>query len=105
MVICKRRNYMTNQEALEKFKSRLLKEQEKITVGLAQRSRQTLDFHWRYKKDHQLPSVNKALSRLAHSVYGICLECQNKISILRLTLEPTASRCVRCQKKFEKQNK
>jgi DnaK suppressor protein len=46
---------------------------------------------------NRLQSVNLALSRIEDGTYGICLSCEEEISIKRLRAVPWASYCVRCQ--------
>jgi len=41
--------------------------------------------------------VQGALSRIEHGSFGVCQECDNEISLLRLTAVPWAALCIRCQ--------
>jgi len=42
-----------------------------------------------------------ALTRLANGVYGVCVDCGEKITQARLEYRPEAARCLACQEKFE----
>jgi len=46
-------------------------------------------------------AIDAALLRIAAGRYGICADCGEPIGIDRLTAQPTASRCVACQEKWE----
>jgi len=42
--------------------------------------------------------VQAALQRIAEGTFGICLECEEPISVARLNAMPWAMLCIRCQK-------
>jgi DnaK suppressor protein len=44
-----------------------------------------------------LREVSDALQRLAHGHYGVCMECEEPISVKRLEAVPWARYCVKCQ--------
>jgi len=44
-----------------------------------------------------LREISDALDRIDHDTYGICLECEEPISIKRLDAVPWARYCVTCQ--------
>lgn len=46
-------------------------------------------------------SVKAAISRIDNGTYGICYGCGDPIPIMRLTAQPDASRCLKCQEEFE----
>lgn len=46
---------------------------------------------------HTLADVERALTRLAHGEYGICVDCQAAIPQGRLFAQPAAIRCAACQ--------
>jgi RNA polymerase-binding transcription factor len=46
-----------------------------------------------------LRQVREALQRLQAGAYGLCLDCEEEISLKRLRAIPWAERCVRCQEK------
>ena len=50
----------------------------------------------------ELRRISAALRRAAQGTYGLCADCDAVIPPQRLEAEPTASRCVRCQERFEK---
>ena len=49
--------------------------------------------------------IDEALTRLDENEYGICLECGNEISPLRLELKPFARYCAACKTRKEKREK
>jgi DnaK suppressor protein len=44
-----------------------------------------------------LREISDALHRIEHESYGICMECEESISIKRLNAVPWARYCVTCQ--------
>jgi len=44
-----------------------------------------------------LREISDALDRIDHDTYGICMECEEEISIKRLDAVPWARYCVTCQ--------
>ncbi len=49
----------------------------------------------------ELKLIDEALRRIEAGKYGICIDCDNKISENRLACFPYAARCIICQEKFE----
>ncbi len=49
----------------------------------------------------ELKLIDEALKRIDSGRYGICIDCENKISENRLACFPYAARCIICQEKFE----
>jgi DnaK suppressor protein len=47
-----------------------------------------------------LREISDALHRIEHGTYGICLECEEPISVKRLDALPWARYCVRCQEEI-----
>lgn len=45
----------------------------------------------------KLREVRAALERLREGTYGICVECEERISAKRLAAMPSAALCIRCQ--------
>jgi len=43
----------------------------------------------------------QALKMIDDGIYGICADCDKKISEKRLTLFPNATRCLTCQEALE----
>lgn len=55
--------------------------------------------------DHQvqeLHAVESALARQRNGTYGICVDCGRPIKIARLRAIPTATRCIDCQSRHER---
>ncbi|MGH8372776.1 MAG: TraR/DksA family transcriptional regulator [Gammaproteobacteria bacterium] len=50
----------------------------------------------------ELRDIDAALLRLQSGSYGICMDCGDKIPLLRLEAYPTAKRCRPCQEAHEK---
>ena len=44
-----------------------------------------------------LREISDAIERTEHGTYGVCLECEEPISVKRLDAVPWARYCVRCQ--------
>jgi RNA polymerase-binding protein DksA len=49
----------------------------------------------------ELSEVEAALARVADGSYGTCSDCGEPIGWPRLNAQPTAERCIACQKKLE----
>jgi DnaK suppressor protein len=49
----------------------------------------------------ELRRIDGAMHRLLDGRYGFCEDCDKKIPVARLLAEPTASRCIECQERFE----
>lgn len=45
--------------------------------------------------------TRKALDQIEQGSYGTCVDCGDEISFKRLTMYPTAQRCLACQELFE----
>lgn len=52
----------------------------------------------------ELADVQRALERMEHGEYGVCVDCGGTIPVERLRIQPTALRCVPCQTRFEQVN-
>ena len=46
--------------------------------------------------------LNAALDRIQMGVYGICIDCGEKVDSKRLAAYPTAKRCIECQNQHNK---
>jgi DnaK suppressor protein len=51
---------------------------------------------------HELGAVSRALSRLAQTDYGRCIDCSTTVPFDRLKAEPWAERCVPCETRHER---
>ena len=49
----------------------------------------------------ELADVRAALGRLNAGTYGMCVDCEQKLDLKRLTAIPSAARCLACQTQFE----
>lgn len=50
----------------------------------------------------EIRAIETALDHLADGTYGLCVDCGDTIAVERLKAYPTASRCIRCQERYEK---
>jgi DnaK suppressor protein len=50
----------------------------------------------------ELRAIDATLGRITRGEYGQCKDCGISIPLERLTANPTAERCIRCQSVFEK---
>lgn len=50
----------------------------------------------------ELRAVAAARRRIEDGTYGICVDCADEIEAARLAAQPTAERCVECQRKDER---
>ena len=48
-----------------------------------------------------LRDARAALRRLDRGIFGICLDCEEDISLKRLTAVPWAARCIACQERAD----
>ena len=55
----------------------------------------------RLKAQYVIPASLLALQQIEAGRYGICVECEEDISVQRLEIMPAAIRCLDCQKKVE----
>lgn len=49
----------------------------------------------------ELRDILAAQERMAEGTYGICIDCEDEIPYARLSVYPTAKRCIRCQQIHE----
>jgi len=50
----------------------------------------------------ELRAIESALARFADGSYGTCEDCGEQIAYERLHVQPTATRCVQCQRVHER---
>jgi RNA polymerase-binding protein DksA len=50
----------------------------------------------------EMRRIDSALKRIQSGNYGECDDCGQPIPVARLKAEPTATRCVQCQERYEK---
>ena len=72
----------------------LPKDREELIQAAEERRKRRVN-HQASKK--MLADVRVALERLDNSTFGICVDCQSKISDDRLRAMPWVSRCLSCQ--------
>ena len=49
-----------------------------------------------------LRQIRVALGRIEDGTYGVCLHCEEDISLKRMTAVPWAAFCIRCQEKVDR---
>ncbi len=49
----------------------------------------------------ELRDAESALQRMRDGKFGVCIECSADVGYERLTVYPTAKRCIRCQQRHE----
>jgi DnaK suppressor protein len=54
--------------------------------------------------DKRLIQIRKALTRIKLGKYGICESCGQMIDTDRLSINPSATLCVKCERKLEKKS-
>jgi DnaK suppressor protein len=64
-------------------------------------SMERLESSIRTSEMDELKLVEQALKRIEQDSYGVCIDCQGKISETRLECFPYVARCIVCQEKFE----
>lgn len=48
------------------------------------------------RRQRQLQKIDGALRRIESGDYGKCFICEEEIDVLRLSVDPTNTRCVKC---------
>jgi RNA polymerase-binding protein DksA len=66
-----------------------------------ERTREALRHAEQERDIDELRAISAARERMADGHYGICTDCGIDIPLARLQAQPTASRCVPCQERFE----
>lgn len=54
------------------------------------------------RREKRLRNIAAALARIDRGDFGLCIECEELINEKRLTLDPTAERCIDCASKTER---
>lgn len=49
----------------------------------------------------EMRDIRDALVRMDEGSYGVCVDCGDPIAAGRLRVQPAASRCLRCQTRYE----
>lgn len=52
----------------------------------------------------ELRNIDQALGRLRRGEYGRCIDCAEDMPAARLTLVPTATRCITCQEMYDERH-
>ena len=67
--------------------------EERLRVGLE---------HVEIERDlDELRAIGEARERIGEGTYGDCIDCGRDIPFERLRAQPTASRCIACQTRYE----
>ena len=54
------------------------------------------------RDSNMLRQIRRALDRIAHDTYGICLHCEEEISPKRVVAVPWAAYCIKCQEQVDR---
>ena len=54
------------------------------------------------RDSNALRLIRRALDRIAHGTYGVCLHCDEDISSKRMAAVPWAAFCIRCQEPIDR---
>lgn len=52
-------------------------------------------------RSHLLLEVDRSLHAISEGSYGLCIDCEEPVSLKRLVSMPWASRCIDCQRQLE----
>lgn len=66
---------------------------------------QGFDVRIREREQKLLSKIDKALARIDHGSYGVCLDCGDWIQYERLLARPVAELCIECKEDQELQEK
>ena len=55
------------------------------------------------RRSRVLAEIDRSLRAISEGSYGICVDCEEPISLKRLETLPWAPRCVRCQEVLERE--
>jgi RNA polymerase-binding protein DksA len=84
----------------------IVEERESEMEESAQVNRLTLITNCLEERDHKkLQAIDVALDRLAEGQYEVCQECGDEIGAARLRVLPTATLCIDCATKRERESK
>jgi DnaK suppressor protein len=61
-----------------------------------------LTFRFRGREKTFLGKIDKALSKIEDGTFGICENCENRISLKRLEARPETTLCIRCKEDQER---
>jgi DnaK suppressor protein len=53
------------------------------------------------RRSHLLAELDRSLHAISDGAYGLCIDCEEPVSLKRLESIPWASRCIRCQQEVE----
>jgi DnaK suppressor protein len=53
------------------------------------------------RRSRVLADLDQSLQAISEGTYGICIDCEEPISLKRLETIPWASRCIGCQQRLE----
>jgi len=93
--------YLTNKKndlatRLQEIETSSFKEDTTIEQGLCFSSSELKQVEQKVELKAELRQVTEALSRMAIGEYGVCVQCQQSINILRLQIQPCVKTCIHC---------
>jgi DnaK suppressor protein len=54
------------------------------------------------RRSRVLAEIERSLQAISDGSYGICIDCEEPITLKRLEIIPWAARCIRCQELLER---
>lgn len=66
---------------------------------------QSFTFRLRGREKVFLEKIDKAIKKIDDETFGICEECEGKISVKRLEARPETTLCIRCKENQERLEK
>jgi DnaK suppressor protein len=73
-------------DPLDQIQSMIIREQNATQLG---------------RRSRLLSELDQSLHAMSDGSYGLCIDCEEPVSIKRLESIPWASRCIRCQQQLE----
>lgn len=68
----------------------------------AERNLREVEWNQYSQLKDELSEIEDAKQRVSGGTYGVCEDCNEEISAKRLSIVPTARRCIKCQEQIEK---
>ena len=66
---------------------------------------QSMAFRLRDREKFLLKKIEKALQRIEDGTFGMCVRCEEIITMKRLEARPVTTLCIRCKEEQEKKEK
>ena len=76
-----------------------------FTDQATQESDMNFNIHMKERDSKLFAKIKEALERVKDGTYGICEECGQKISEVRLKARPVTTMCIKCKRKQENEER